>query len=326
MTNVLVTGGAGYIGSVVVERLIASGHRAIVYDNLVRGHRAAVEPEAVFVEGELQDRPRLIKTLEQHQVEVVIHMAANSLVGESVMQPHQYYLNNVSAGIALLEAMLAVGLKRLVFSSTAAVYGEPERVPITEEAKPAPTNPYGETKLAFERALHWYDQAYGLRYVSLRYFNAAGASERYGEDHEPETHLIPLVLRVAAGKMEYLPVFGEDYPTPDRTCIRDYIHVVDLADAHLLALKALDQGSRIYNLGYGGGYSVSEVVEMARQVTGRKIRTESAPRRPGDPALLIASSDKITKELGWQPRLSELDRIIESAWRWYLAHPNGYEK
>jgi UDP-glucose 4-epimerase len=285
-----------------------------------------VEPEAVFVEGELQDRPRLIKTLEQHQVEVVIHMAANSLVGESVMQPHQYYLNNVSAGIALLEAMLAVGLKRLVFSSTAAVYGEPERVPITEEAKPAPTNPYGETKLAFERALHWYDQAYGLRYVSLRYFNAAGASERYGEDHEPETHLIPLVLRVAAGKMEYLPVFGEDYPTPDRTCIRDYIHVVDLADAHLLALKALDQGSRIYNLGYGGGYSVSEVVEMARQVTGRKIRTESAPRRPGDPALLIASSDKITKELGWQPRLSELDRIIESAWRWYLAHPNGYEK
>ncbi len=326
MTNVLVTGGAGYIGSVVVERLIASGHRAIVYDNLVRGHRAAVEPEAVFVEGELQDRPRLIKTLEQHQVEVVIHMAANSLVGESVMQPHQYYLNNVSAGIALLEAMLAVGLKRLVFSSTAAVYGEPERVPITEEAKLAPTNPYGETKLAFERALHWYDQAYGLRYVSLRYFNAAGASERYGEDHEPETHLIPLVLRVAAGKMEYLPVFGEDYPTPDRTCIRDYIHVVDLADAHLLAFKALDQGSRVYNLGYGGGYSVSEVVEMARQVTGRRIRTESAPRRPGDPALLIASSDKITKELGWQPRLSELDRIIESAWRWYLAHPNGYEK
>ncbi len=326
MTNVLVSGGAGYIGSVVVERLIASGERAIVYDNLVRGHRAAVDPEAVFVEGELLDRPKLIKTLEQHQVEVVIHMAANSLVGESVTQPHQYYLNNVSAGIALLDAMLAVGVKRLVFSSTAAVYGEPERVPITEEAKPAPTNPYGETKLAFERALRWYEQAYGLRYVSLRYFNAAGASERYGEDHEPETHLIPLVLRVAAGKMEYLPVFGEDYPTPDRTCIRDYIHVVDLADAHLLALKALEEGSRIYNLGYGGGYSVSEVVEMARQVTGRRIRTESAPRRPGDPALLIASSDKITKELGWQPRLSELDRIIESAWRWYLAHPNGYEK
>jgi UDP-glucose 4-epimerase len=212
----------------------------------------------------------------------------------------------------------------LVFSSTAAVYGEPERVPITEDARQAPTNPYGESKLTFERALHWYDQAYALRYASLRYFNAAGGSERCGEDHEPETHLIPLVLRVAAGKMEYVQIFGEDYPTPDGTCIRDYIHVIDLAEAHLLALRALDEKSRIYNLGYGGGYSVREVVEMARQVTGRTIHTERAPRRPGDPAVLIASSDKITSELGWHPRLSELDKMIESAWNWHLTHPNGY--
>lgn len=322
--NVLVTGGAGYIGSVVVEQLIAHGHAAIVYDNLVKGHRAAVVPEARLVEGDLMDWQKLIRAFEEHRIEAVIHMAAASLVGESVSHPHKYFTNNVSAGISLLDAMLAVGIKRLVFSSTAAVYGEPERVPITEDAPQSPTNPYGESKLIFERVLRWYDQAYALRSASLRYFNAAGASERCGEDHAPETHLIPLVLRVAAGNMEHLEIFGEDYPTPDRTCIRDYIHVVDLADAHLLALQALDEKSHLYNLGYGGGYSVREVVEMARQVTGCAIHTERAPRRPGDPAVLIASSNKIASELGWHPRLSELDTIIESAWRWHLAHPNGY--
>ena len=322
--NVLVTGGAGYIGSVVVEQLIAHGHQAVVYDNLSKGHRAAVAPEANFIEGDLMDRQKLIQTFEAHRIEAVIHMAAHSLVGESVSNPHKYFANNVTASLNLLEAMLAVGIKRLVFSSTAAVYGEPERVPITENAPQKPTNPYGESKLAFERMLHWYDQAYDLHYASLRYFNAAGASERCGEDHDPETHLIPLVLRAAAGKIEHIDIFGEDYPTPDGTCIRDYIHVIDLADAHVLALTALDEKSRIYNLGYGGGYSVSEVVEMARQVTGCTIHTERAPRRAGDPAVLIASSDKISIELDWQPRLSELDRIIESAWRWHLTHPNGY--
>ena len=324
--KVLVTGGAGYIGSVVVEQLLAHGHGAVVYDNLVKGHRAAVAPDAAWVEGDLLDRARLLRAFEEHGVEAVIHMAAHSLVGESVENPHKYFVNNLTAGVALLDAMLEAGLKRLVFSSTAAVYGEPERVPITEDAAHSPTNPYGDSKLAFERLLRWYDAAYGVRSASLRYFNAAGASERCGEAHDPETHLIPLVLRVAAGRMDQVRIFGEDYPTPDGTCIRDYIHVTDLADAHVLALKALDGGSRVYNLGYGGGYSVREVVEMARQVTGRHIATERAPRRVGDPAVLIASSDKITTELDWQPRLSELDTIIESAWRWHLAHPGGYGK
>jgi UDP-glucose 4-epimerase len=324
--NVLVTGGAGYIGSVVVEQLLAHGHRAVAYDNLSKGHRAAVAPAAALIVGELRDRGKLRRAFAEHQIEAVIHMAADSLVGESVAEPQKYFLNNVGAGLALLEVMLEAGIRRLVFSSTAATYGEPERVPLTEDAPQSPTNPYGESKLAFERALRWYDAAYGLRYASLRYFNAAGASERCGEDHEPETHLIPRVLRVAAGTLAHLNIFGEDYPTPDGTCIRDYIHVVDLADAHLLALQALAEGSRIYNLGYGSGYSVREVVEMARQVTGRSIPTERAPRRPGDPAILIASPDKIMRELGWQPRLSELDHIIESAWRWHLAHPRGYEE
>jgi UDP-glucose 4-epimerase len=322
--KVLVTGGAGYIGSVVVEQLIQQGHEAIVYDNLSKGHRAAVRPEAHFVEGDLAEKDKLTATLEQHRIEAVIHMAAASLVGESVSQPHLYYLNNVVNGLTLLEAMLQVGVQKLVFSSTAAVYGEPEIMPIREDAPQKPTNPYGESKLAFERALRWYDEAYGLRYASLRYFNAAGATEHCGEDHAPETHLIPLVLRVAAGQAERVLVYGEDYPTPDGTCVRDYIHVIDLAAAHILALRALAKSSCIYNLGYGSGYSVAEVVEMARQVTGTWISTEAAPRRAGDPAVLIASADKLMLELGWQPRHSELDVIIESAWRWHLAHPHGY--
>jgi UDP-glucose 4-epimerase len=322
--KILVTGGAGYIGSVVVERLLEAGHVPVVYDNLSRGHREAVSPGAAFVKGELSDRAELVKTLERHQCEAVIHLAASSLVAESVEQPHLYFENNVSHGLQLLEAMRTTGVKRLVFSSTAAVYGVPATVPITEEAVPSPTNPYGESKLAFERMLPWYEQAYGIRSIILRYFNAAGASVCYGEDHSPETHLIPNLLRVAAGVEPVVRIFGEDYDTPDGTCIRDYIHVEDLAEAHLLALLGLERGSRIYNLGYGSGYSVAEVVEMARQVTGRWISTEAFPRRMGDPPVLIASADACQRDLGWQPRQSELDQILESAWRWHLAHPLGY--
>lgn len=324
--KVLVTGGAGYIGSVVVEQLIKHGHEAVVYDNLSKGHVAAVAPEAAFVRADLMDRGALIRALDQHKIEAVIHMAASSLVGESVENPHLYFTNNVGAGLALLDAMLTVGVKKIVFSSTAAVYGSPETMPITEDAPQSPTNPYGESKLAFEKMLRWYDAACQLRYASLRYFNAAGASERFGEDHDPETHLIPNVLRVAAAQSGHVDIFGENYNTPDGTCVRDYIHVIDLADAHVLALGAIEKRSEIYNLGYGSGYSVAEVVEMARQVTKRWISTEAAPRRAGDPPVLIASSDKIMRDLGWNPRHSELDRIIESAWRWLLAHPNGYEK
>jgi UDP-glucose 4-epimerase len=322
--RVLVTGGAGYIGSVVVEHLVAEGHYAVAYDNLSRGHRSAVIPEAVLVVGDLIERDKLVATMREHEIDAVVHMAADSQVGESVTNPHKYYTNNLGCGLSLLGAMIETGIKRLVFSSTCAVYGEPASLPITEDLPLAPVNPYGETKLAFERALRWYDAAYGLRYASLRYFNAAGATERCGEDHTPESHLIPLVLRVAAGKMEYLNVYGEDYPTPDGTCIRDYIHVLDLASAHRLALLGVDRGSRIYNLGYGAGYSVHEVVEMARQVTGRRIATEAAERRAGDPPMLIASADRAMSDLGWQPRFSELDSIIESAWRWHEAHPEGY--
>jgi UDP-glucose 4-epimerase len=323
--KVLVTGGAGYIGSVVVEQLIKHNHEAVVYDNLSKGHAAAVAEGATFIKGDLLDREQLTRALSDHGVEAVIHMAASSLVGESVKKPHDYFNNNVIAGLTLLDAMLTVGVKKLVFSSTAATYGAPETVPITEEVPVNPTNPYGESKLAFERLLRWYDEAYSLRYVSLRYFNAAGASERCGEDHDPESHLIPNVLRAAAGKLSHVNVFGEDYDTPDGTCVRDYIHVIDLADAHILALNVAAERSEIYNLGYGSGYSVAEVVEMARQVTGHWITTEAAPRRAGDPPVLIASSDKIRRDLGWNPRHSELDQIIASAWRWHQAHPNGYE-
>lgn len=323
--KVLVTGGAGYIGSVVVEQLIKHGHQAVVYDNLSKGHRAAIAPEAVFVEGDLHEGEKLIRTLEDQQIEAVIHMAADSLVGESMADPLKYFHHNTGGAMSLLGAMLKAGVKKIVLSSTAATYGAPETMPITEETPQNPTNPYGESKLMIEKMLRWCDEAYGLRYVSLRYFNAAGASERCGEDHAPETHLIPNVLRVAAGKVPHINIFGEDYPTPDGTCVRDYIHVVDLADAHLLALHVMERRSDVYNLGYGSGYSVAEVVEMARQVTGKWISTEAAPRRIGDPPVLIASPDKIMRDLGWNPRHSELDRIIESAWRWHQAHPNGYE-
>ena len=325
--RVLVTGGAGYIGSVVTEQLIGDGHEVVVYDNLSKGHRDAVVQGAELVHAGLSDADTLIRTLKENGIEAVIHMAASSLVGESVEQPGKYYQNNVVAGLVLLDAMLASDVKRLVFSSTAAVYGEPEAQPIEESAPSNPTNPYGETKLAFEHAMKWFDRAHGLRYASLRYFNAAGATELCGEDHDPETHIIPITLQAAAGKRSHVEIFGDDYPTPDGTCIRDYIHVVDLARAHIQALEALDEGSRIYNLGCGGaGYSVRDVIDTAQRVTGKEIPTRFGPRRPGDPAILVASSDKIKTELGWQPQYQDLGLIIESAWRWMQTHPDGYDE
>ena len=316
--KVLVTGGAGYIGSVVTEQLVNDGHEVVVYDNLSKGHRDAVVEGARFVEGDLLDAEKLRETLDG--IEAVIHMAASSLVGESVTAPAKYYHNNVVAGLVLLNAMHERGVKRIVFSSTAATYGEPESQPIFESAPANPTNTYGETKLAFERAMYWYEGAYGLRYASLRYFNAAGASEKCGEDHDPETHIIPITLQAAAGKRTHVEIYGEDYPTADGTCIRDYIHVIDLARAHILALGVLNERSAIYNLGCGGdGYSVRDVIETARRVTGKEIPVRIGPRRPGDPAVLIASSDKIKSELGWQPQFQDLEVIVESAWRWTLS-------
>lgn len=322
--KVLVTGGAGYLGSIVVEQLIAHGHQAIVYDDLSRGYRAAVSEEADFIQGDLREREKLVHAFDRHQVEAVIHLAASSRPEESIENPHLYFTNNLAAGTTLLDAMLTAGVKRMVFSSTAAIYGVPETVPITEDTPPSPTNPYGESKLAFERLLRWYDEAYQLRAVSLRLFKVAGASARRGEYHDPETHLIPNVLRAASGRSTHVDIFGEDYQTPDGTCVRDYVHVLDAAEAQLLALRVTEQKSEVYNVGYGNGYSAAEVVEMARQVTGRWISTEAAPRRAGDPPALIANPDKIMRELGWSPRQSELDRIIESAWRWQLDHPRGY--
>jgi UDP-glucose 4-epimerase len=313
--NILVTGGAGYIGSVVVEELIRHGHEVTVYDNLSKGYRESVPPDVEFVHAELLDSETLTTTLLHRKIEAVIHMAADSLVGESVAKPHKYYQNNVVAGLRMLEAMCKTGVMQLVFSSTAAVYGEPVKQPIEECDPTGPTNTYGETKLAFERALHWYSRAYNFKYVSLRYFNAAGATERCGEYHDPETHLIPIVLQVAAGERDQVEIYGDDYPTPDGSCVRDYIHVIDLARAHILALNILDKKTAIYNLGCGGeGYSVREVIDIAREITGKQIPLKVGPRRPGDPAVLIASSKEIKRDLGWSPRFGDLRLIIESAW------------
>jgi len=323
--RVLVTGGAGYIGSVVTEQLVSDGHSVVVYDNLVKGHAQALVDGAEFVEGDLIEGDKLNQTLSDNRIEAVIHMAAFSLVGESCENPAKYYNNNTVAGLVLLDAMLACDVKKIVFSSTAAVYGEPEEQPIAETAPTNPTNPYGETKLAFERAMHWYEQAHLLRFASLRYFNAAGATEECGEDHDPESHLIPITLQAATGKRPHVEIYGDDYPTPDGTCIRDYIHVVDLARAHILALDVLEDRSAIYNLGCGGdGYSVRDVIETARRVTGKDIPVRVGPRRPGDPAVLIASSDRIKRELGWAPQFQDLELIVQSAWNWMQTHPDGY--
>jgi len=298
----------------------------VVYDSLYKGHRGAISEGAEFVQADLIDTDRLRAALRESQVEAVIHMAADSLVGESLEHPAKYYRNNVVAGLSLLEAMRDADVKRLVFSSTAAVYGEPEKQPIEETDPTGPTSPYGQTKLAFEFALKWYERAYGLHYASLRYFNAAGATAQCGEWHDPETHIIPIVLQVAAGLRERVEVFGNDYPTRDGTCVRDYIHVIDLARAHILALTILDERSAIYNLGCGGnGYTVNQVVEIAREVTGREIPLAIGPRRPGDPAVLISSSVRLKSELGWSPQFQDLRKIVESAWLWLLEHPNGID-
>jgi UDP-glucose 4-epimerase len=320
--NILVTGGAGYIGSVVVEECLAAGHKTVVYDNLVKGHRESVPAEAAFVEAKLGDRVKLEAALKEHEIQAVIHMAAYSLVGESVQEPAKYYENNVVEGLALLDSMRASGVRKIVFSSTAAVFGEPEKQPIEETDRTAPTNPYGETKLAFEQALKWYERAYGIRFASLRYFNAAGATHRNGEIHDPETHLIPLVLQAAAGLTGPVSIFGDDYPTRDGTCVRDYIHVIDLARAHILALDILGVRSAFYNLGCGGeGYTVREVIDAASEITGVQVPARVAARRPGDPAVLIASSERIRSELGWKPEYQDLRLIISSAWDWMKGRP-----
>ena len=318
--RVLVTGGAGYIGSVVTAQLLECGHEAVVVDNLSRGHRDAVPDNVPFVEGDLADTVALRRIFAAHRIEAVVHMAAFAFVGESMADPALYYRNNVVGGLSLLEAMRDSSVSKIVFSSTCAVYGEPRRVPIDETHPLEPANPYGETKLALERALHWYHETCGLGFVSLRYFNAAGATSGHGERHDPEPHLIPLVLQTAAGLQPHVMIFGTDYPTTDGTCVRDYIHVSDLADAHVLALDALARGTRVadaYNLGCGGtGHSVRAVTHVAQQVTGRSIATREGPRRPGDPAILVASSQKAARELGWTPKLQDLDVIIRSAWEW----------
>jgi len=323
--RILVTGGAGYIGSVVVEELLNDGCEVVVYDNLTKGHRHSIPSNVRFVEADLLETERLAEALRENEIEAVIHMAADSLVGESMAKPEKYHRTNVLGGLSLLDAMKETSVRRLVFSSTAAVYGAPEKQPIEESDPTNPTNPYGETKLAFEQALRRYEPSHGIRYASLRYFNAAGATERCGECHDPETHLIPLLLQTAMGRRSQVDIYGDDYPTRDGTCVRDYIHVVDLARAHILALEILEERSAIYNLGCGGaGYTVREVIDVAAQVTGREIPSRVVARRAGDPAVLIASSTGIKSELGWSPKFQDLRRIVESGWNWLQAHPHGY--
>jgi UDP-glucose 4-epimerase len=324
--NILVTGGAGYIGSIVTEELINQGDAAIVFDNLYYGHRAAVHPDAVFIEGDLANRAAIRPLFATYDIDAVMHFASYTLVGESMEQPFMYLGDNVTNGLNLLQEAVAHGVRRFILSSTANLFDDPERMPIDEEERIVPGSPYGESKNILERMLYWLDRVYGFRYAALRYFNAAGASpsgER-GEDHDPETHLIPLVLQVALGQRDKVTIFGDDYPTRDGTCVRDYVHVTDLAQAHILALQALDEGSRTYNLGNSHGATVKEVVETCRRVTGHPIPAEVGPRRPGDPAVLIASSDKIRRELDWKPRYPDLQTIVEHAWAWHRTHPQGY--
>ncbi len=326
--QVLVTGGAGYIGSVVNQELLRAGHQVVVYDNLSKGHAAAIPPGTPLVKADLADREALLSALRQHRIQAVVHMAADALVGESMIDPGRYYCNNLVAGISLLECMRVCAVQQIVFSSSAAVYGQPVKQPIEESDPVAPINPYGETKLAFETALRWYSNAYGIRYVALRYFNAAGASPEFGEWHDPESHLIPLVLQTATGKSKTLEIYGDSYPTRDGTCLRDYIHVIDLAVAHVLALEALKNSTvsgRVFNLGCGGeGYTVREVVEVARRITGCEIPVQITPPRRGDPAMLVASSERIRMELRWNPKYQDLASIIGSAWAWLQTHPDGY--
>lgn len=320
--KILVTGGAGYIGSVCVEDLLNRGHDVTVFDNLTEGHRKAVDQRAKFVQGDLADKTGISQVIGAEQPAAVMHFAAKALVGESMQNPSKYFFNNVSCGLNLLDAMVEHGVKRFVFSSTCATYGIPEAIPIDELAPQKPVNPYGESKLIFEKILRWYDQIHGLVFAALRYFNAAGATEAFGEDHRIETHLIPCVLQVPLGKREHAQVFGTDYPTPDGSCIRDYIHVIDLAQAHALALEVTESG--FFNLGIGGGVSVLEVIEACRKVTGKGIPIVNQPRRAGDPPRLIASAQKAREVLGWRPQFEQITDIVSSAWNWHLRHPKGY--
>lgn len=325
---ILITGGTGYIGSVTVERLRAKGEQVVVLDDLAHGHRAALPADIPFYQGKIGDRDLVVRIVREHTVESCIHFAALIEVGESVLDPAKYFENNVGQGIALMGSLVQVGVRRLVFSSTAAVYGDPEQIPIAEVSRKWPKNPYGWSKLFLERLLDTYDTAYGMKFVALRYFNAAGATEKCGEDHQPESHLIPNVLSAALGRQQAIRVFGNTYPTPDGTPIRDYIHVVDLADAHIRALDFLRSGrqSDFLNLGTGSGYSVLEVIECARQVTGRHIPVTIEPPRLGDPARLIADPSRAKALLGWEPAVSDLHSIVRSAWDWRLRHPDGYAK
>jgi UDP-glucose 4-epimerase len=323
--RVLVTGAAGYIGSVVTEQLIEHGFEVLALDNLQHGNAAAVDPRARFTQGDLLDGPWLTRFLEANPIDAVVHLAAEALIDESLRDPGRFFRANVCAGLNLLEAMVAGRVDRIVFSSTAAVYGEPAEIPITEDAPCVPVNSYGESKLAFERMLGWYRKAYGIKYVCLRYFNACGASTNYGEYHVPETHLIPTLLDACDGRRDSFVLYGTDYDTNDGTCIRDYVHVIDIAEAHLLSLEKMDSiGGEHYNIGSGTGYSNGEIIAAARRATGREIPIVTAGRRPGDPARLVADIERIRCELGWQPRHSDLDAVIDSAWRWRKAHPNGY--
>ena len=322
----LVTGGAGYIGSVMVEQLVGAGERVVVLDDVSRGHEGAIDPGVPFYRGRTGDRELVGRICREHEVDACIHFAAYAYVGESVTEPKAYFENNVSQGLGLLDGLLAAGVRRFVFSSTCATYGEPVRVPIDESHPQSPVNPYGWSKLFMEKILSSYDAAYGLRFVALRYFNAAGATRRKGEHHEPETHLIPNVLAAAAGRRPFVSVFGDNYPTPDGTCVRDYIHVTDLCSAHTLALAHLRRGgdSQFINLGNGHGYSVMEVIETARRVTGRDIEVRVEPARAGDPARLVADATKAREVLGWKTRYPDLESIVRTAWEWHEAHPEGY--
>jgi len=322
--SILVAGGAGYIGSVTAEVLVREGRDVVVYDNLSRGHREAVPEGAAFVEADLADRERLKAAMREHRVDSVMHFAAHSQVGESMENPSIYFENNVATAQGILDCMLECDVPFIVFSSTCAIFGEPETVPLTEDLPKDPASPYGESKLMFERILKWYHRIHGLNYCALRYFNACGASEKLGEDHDPETHLIPVVLQVALGQRDSVTIFGTDYDTPDGTCIRDYIHIIDLARAHVLAIEKNADRASEYNLGNGAGYSVREVIETARKVTGHPIPAGEGDRRPGDPPRLVGASEKIRRELGWSPEFPELEAIVESAWRWHRDHPKGY--
>lgn len=322
MKTIFVTGGAGYIGSICVEQLLNEGFEVAVFDNLSEGHKKALDPRARFFQGDLADRTVIRRAFEEAKPDAVMHFAANALVGESMENPSKYFRNNVCSGINLLDAAVEAGVKKFVFSSTCATFGIPDRMPLDESLPQKPINPYGESKLMFEQVLRWYEEIHQLSYVALRYFNAAGASERFGEDHRVETHLIPNVLKVALGQKESVDIFGTDYPTPDGTCIRDYIHILDLAQAHILALRS-DKSAK-YNLGTGGGTSVKEVIDTCRNVTGRDIKAVEKPRRAGDPPRLIAASEKIQQELGWKPKYENILPIVESAWAWHAKNPGGY--